>query len=176
LDKKDGGFYFNGEDAEQLIYRPKEIYDGALPSGNSVALHNLLRLARLTGDTDLSNAADRQFKAFAGKIAAYPWGYAHFLSGTDFMLGPSREIVIAGKAGYADTEAMLNTIRQAFMPETTVVFHPEGQAGSELEKLVPFLKEQRSVGGRATAYICDNQACQAPVTAYQEFAELLHLK
>jgi uncharacterized protein len=176
LDKKDGGFYFNGEDAEQLIYRPKEIYDGALPSGNSVALHNLLRLARLTGDADLSKAADRQFKAFAGKIIEQPWAYAHFLSGIDYMLGPSREIVIAGKAGYADTEAMLSAIRRAFMPETTVVFHPEGQAGSEIEKLVPFLKEQRSVGGRATAYICENQACQAPVTDYQQFAELLHLK
>lgn len=101
---------------------------------------------------------------------------AHFLSGTGFMLGPSREIVIAGKAGHADTEAMLSAIRRAFMPETTVVFHPEGQAGSEIEKLVPFLREQRSIGGKATAYICENQVCQAPVTDYQEFAELLHLK
>ncbi len=175
LDKKDGGYYFNGEDAEQLIYRPKEIYDGALPSGNSVALHNLLRLARLTGAADLSETADRQCKAFAVNISELPWGHAHFLSGISLMLGPAREIVIAGQAGHEDTEAMLSAIRRAFMPETTVVFHPEDQGGSEIEKLVPHLREQRSVDGKATAYICENQACQAPVTDYQEFAELLHL-
>jgi uncharacterized protein YyaL (SSP411 family) len=63
----------------------------------------------------------------------YPWGYAHFLSGIDFMLGSSREIVIAGKVGHADTEAMLSAVRRAYMPGTTVVFHPDGRRAVRLK-------------------------------------------
>jgi uncharacterized protein len=173
-DEANGGFFFNGRDAEQLISRPKEIYDGALPSGNSVALLNLLRLARLTGDEILTEMAEKQVKAFSGSIGEYPWGYTHFLRGVDFMLGPTREIVIAGKAGEPEVEAMLRSARQTFMPNAVVAFHPEGKSGSsEIEKLVPFLKEQRSVDGKAAAYICENYACQAPVTDYQQFVEIL---
>ncbi|MDD4334087.1 MAG: thioredoxin domain-containing protein, partial [Desulfotomaculaceae bacterium] len=106
-DAENGGFYFNGKDAEQLISRPKEVYDGAMPSGNSVALLNLLRLARLTANEKLTEIAERQIKAFSGSIGQYPWGYTHFLMGIDFMLGPTREIVIAGRAGETDTESML---------------------------------------------------------------------
>ncbi|MFA4886103.1 MAG: thioredoxin domain-containing protein, partial [Desulfotomaculaceae bacterium] len=172
-DKENGGFFFNGEDAEQLISRPKEIYDGALPSGNSVALHNLLRLARLTGDADLSDAAEKQITAFAGRVGEYPWGYTHFLTGIDLMLGPSREIVIAGKAGEADTEAMLSAVRRAFVPETAVIFHPAGDDGEEIEKTAPFVKEQLPVNGKATAYVCENYACREPVKDLEELLGLL---
>lgn len=172
-DKENGGFFFNGEDAEQLISRPKEIYDGALPSGNSVALHNLLRLARLTGDAHLSETAEKQITAFAGMVGEYPWGYTQFLTGVDFMLGPSREIVIAGKAGDADTEAMLSAVRRAFVPETAVIFHPAGDDGEEIEKSAPFVKEQLPVNGKATAYVCENYACREPVTDLEELLELL---
>jgi uncharacterized protein YyaL (SSP411 family) len=172
-DKENGGFFFNGEDAEQLISRPKEIYDGALPSGNSVALHNLLRLARLTGEADLSEAAEKQITAFAGRVGEYPWGYTQFLTGIDFMLGPSREIVIAGKAGDADTEAMIRAVRRAFRPATTVVFHRSGDDGERIEKTVPFVKEQLPINGKATAYVCENYACREPVTDLGELLGLL---
>jgi hypothetical protein len=172
-DEENGGFYFNGKDAEQLISRPKEVYDGALPSGNSVALLNLMRLARLTVDEKLTEIAEKQVKAFSGSIVEYPWGYTHFLMGVDFMLGPIREIVIAGKAEDDETEAMLQAARHAFMPNALLVFHPEGEAGYEIEKLVPFLKEQQPVDGKTAAYICKNYACQAPVTDVQQFIEML---
>lgn len=172
-DEENGGFFFNGKDAEQLISRPKEVYDGAMPSGNSVALLNLLRLALMTGNGNLTEITERQLKVFSGSIGDYPWGYTHFLMGVDFMLGPAREIVIAGDMGDADTRAMLEAVRQTFMPNTVVAFHPEGEAGFEIEKLIPFLKEQRPAGGKAAAYICENYACQAPVTDYQKFVEIL---
>ncbi|NLI13239.1 MAG: thioredoxin domain-containing protein [Peptococcaceae bacterium] len=172
-DKENGGFFFYGEDAERLIARPKEIYDGALPSGNSAALHNLLRLARLTGNTELLEMADKQIAAFAGEISKHPWGYTHFLSGIDLMLGPAREIVIAGKSGEADTEAMLSAVRRAFIPETAAVFHPAGESGKGIEKAAPFVKEQLPVNGKATAYICQNYACREPVTDPEELARLL---
>ncbi|MDD2554108.1 MAG: thioredoxin domain-containing protein [Desulfotomaculaceae bacterium] len=172
-DAENGGFYFNGKDAEQLISRPKEVYDGAMPSGNSVALLNLLRLARLTANEKLTEIAERQIKAFSGSIGQYPWGYTHFLMGIDFMLGPTREIVIAGRAGETDTESMLRAVRQTFMPDTVMALHPEGEAGGEIEKLVPFMEEQRSVDGKAAAYVCENYACQAPVTDLEQFVEML---
>ncbi|MFX4262236.1 thioredoxin domain-containing protein [Pelotomaculum propionicicum] len=172
-DEENGGFFFNGKDAEQLISRPKEIYDGALPSGNSVALVNLLRLALLTAGQSFADMAEKQVKAFAGSIGDYPWGYTHFLMGVDLLLGPARGIVIAGRAGDADTEAMLRAVSQTFMPNTVVAYHPEGEAGRQIEKLVPFLKEQRLVDGKAAAYICENYACQAPVTDHRQFVEAL---
>lgn len=172
-DEEKWGFFFNGKDAEQLISRPKEIFDGALPSGNSVALLNLLRLSLLTADQSYADTAEKQVKAFAGSIGEQPWGYTHFLMGVDLLLGPARVIVIAGREGDADTEAMLRAVRQTFLPNAVVVFHPEGEAGRQIEKLVPNLKDKRMVDGKATAYICENYACQAPVTDHRQFVEML---
>jgi hypothetical protein len=168
-DRESGGFFFYGEDAEQLIARPKEIYDGALPSGNSVMLLNLLRLSRLTGDEALAEVAEKQVHAFAGEIADHPQAYSYFMMGLNFYLGPAREVVIAGKPGEVVAESMLKAIRSRFMPETVVAFNPDGGTGTDLEKLAPFLREQRSIDGKATAYVCQNYACQAPTTDYRQF-------
>jgi uncharacterized protein YyaL (SSP411 family) len=173
-DQENGGFFFYGEDAEQLIIRPKEIYDGALPSGNSVMLLNLLRLARLTGDGALSDKAERQVRTFAGEVADNPQACSFFMSGLDFYLGPTREVVIAGKSGDALVESMLKAVRRRFMPETVIAFNPDDGAGTDLEKLAPFLKEQRAINGKATAYVCQNYACQAPITDYQQFIDTLN--
>ncbi len=168
-DRESGGFFFYGEDAEQLIARPKEIYDGALPSGNSVMLLNLLRLSRLTGDEALAEVAEKQVHAFAGEIADHPQAYSYFMMGLNFYLGPAREVVIAGKPGEVVAESMLKAIRSRFMPETVVAFNPDGGTGTDLEKLAPFLREQRSIDGKATAYVCQNYSCQAPTTDYRQF-------
>ncbi|OPZ75118.1 MAG: hypothetical protein BWY80_00288 [Firmicutes bacterium ADurb.Bin456] len=172
-DRQNGGFFFYGEDAEELIVRPKEIYDGALPSGNSVMLLNLLRLARLTGNETLQDEAERQVRAFAGDVAEYPQAYSFFMMGLDFFLGPAREIVIAGKAGDALAKRMLKAAQRRFMPETVVIFNPADSTGTDLLKMAPGLGEKRSLDGKATAYICQNYACQAPVTGYQDFIAAL---
>ncbi len=172
-DVENGGFYFNGEDAEQLIARPKELYDGAIPSGNSVALLNLLRLARLTGDEELSEIAGKQINSFAAEVENHPTGYTFFLQGIDFYLGPTREVVIAGRPDADDTKVMLSAVRSQYNPQTVVIFHPEGATGKEIEALVPFVQEQRLANDRATAYVCHNYACQAPVNDVAEFMELL---
>lgn len=172
-DAEEGGFFFYGNDAEQLIARPKEIYDGAMPSGNSVALLNLMRLARLTGDDSLSDTAEKQARAFAGEVGQHPRGYTHFLMGLDFLFGPTREIVIAGRPGEAAAEAMVKAVRRRFIPEAVIAFHPEGEEGAEIEELAPFLKDQNQIDGKATAYICQNYACMAPTTDYNKFINIL---
>lgn len=172
-DRENGGFYLNGYDAEQLIYRPKSFYDGALPSGNSAALHSLLRLSRLTGETALAEMADRQVKAYSGYVGQYLWGFTHFLTGLDFMLGPARSIVIAGNEGDAGARKMLRALQQVFRPGTVAAFHQEGKAGALIEELAPHTKAQHSIDGRAAAYICENYACHEPVTDYRQFLELI---
>ncbi|MDD3654846.1 MAG: thioredoxin domain-containing protein, partial [Desulfotomaculaceae bacterium] len=172
-DQENGGFYLYGIDAEQLIARPKETYDGALPSGNSVALANLLRLARLTGDEALTQTAEKLVSAFAGEVQQAPHGYPHFLIGVDFLLGPAREIVIAGETDDPWVNKMLQTVRKKYLPEAVVIFHPSGTDGRDIEKIAPFLTEQLPIEGKATAYICQNYACQAPVTEYSELVDML---
>ena len=172
-DSENGGFYFYGADAEQLIARPKELYDGAIPSGNSVALLNLLRLARLTGEEELAKIAGEQINTFADEVENHPPGYAFFLQGVDFYLGPTREVVIAGRPDSADTVAMLNAVHTHYNPQTVVILHQEGGAGKDIEALAPFVQEHRRADDRATAYVCQNYACQAPVNDVESFLELL---
>jgi len=171
-DRQNGGFYFNGADAEELIARPKEIYDGALPSGNSVALVNLLRLALLTGDDELAETAEKQINAFANIVKDHPRGYAHYLLGVYFSLGPSREIVIAGRAEDPGVIKMLQAVRHQFLPDTVIIFHPAGDAVQGIEELAPFIREQQPIDGMATAYVCQNHACLSPVTDVDELSGL----
>ena len=172
-DDRNGGFYFYGEDSEELLARPKEVYDGALPSGNSVMLLNLLRLARLSGNSRLEEKAARQMAAFSGDVAQQPRGYTHFLMGAQFALGPAREIVVAGRQGERGLQNMLEAVRKMFLPESVVAFHPEEDGRQEIEDLAPYLKENRTVGGNATAYVCQGYACREPVTDADKLRQLL---
>ncbi|QKI81428.1 thioredoxin domain-containing protein [Kroppenstedtia eburnea] len=171
-DEEEGGLYFTGRDAEKLLTRTKEVYDGAVPSGNSVAALNLARLARLTGDTGLREQADRQIRAFAGSVGQAPTAFSFFLTAVQFFLGTPKEIVIAGPDGDHDTELMIRRVQQAFLPEAVLLYKPEGK-GEEVTQLVPFLAEQGAIQGRATAYVCENYACMAPATTLEELAERL---
>ncbi len=172
-DGERGGFFFTGRDAEQILARPKEVYDGAMPSGNSVAALNLLRLARLTGDPDLDELAGRQLQAFAGTVAPQPAAYAFFLSAVDFALHPSLEVVVAGEPEAGDTAAILDVLRKAYLPEAVVVLRPEGEEGERVASLAPYTADQGPVDGRTAAYVCSNFACDMPVTGPEALAERL---
>ncbi|MDA8353868.1 MAG: thioredoxin domain-containing protein [Firmicutes bacterium] len=171
-DEEADGLYFTGKDAEELLTRTKEIYDGAIPSGNSVAALNLARLARLTGDTELRDQADRQIKAFAGSISNAPMAFSFFLTAVQFFQGEPKEIVITGPAGDETTQNMLRYVQLQFLPEAVLLYKPEGE-GDQLSRLVPFTMEQRTVDGRATAYICENFACHTPATSLTELEKRL---
>jgi uncharacterized protein len=172
-DDREGGFYLNGSDAEQLLARPKEVYDGALPSGNSVAALNLLRLARITGESRLEELAEKQIQAFSGNVGSYPPGYTHFLMALQFAYYPGKEIVVAGSRDAEDTKRMLRAVHQVFLPQAVRLFRPEGPEALEIERLVPFIKEQKAIEGRATAFVCENYACQSPTTDVEQFMTLL---
>ena len=172
-DEEQGGLFMYGNDSEQLIIRPKELYDGAAPSGNSVSTLNFLRLARLTGDHELEQLAHKQFEYFGSLVKAYPSGYSYFLIALLFSSTTTKEIVITGNPEQIDTKAMLQTINDVFLPHAVFHVNVQSNVQDELAKLVPFLADQKSLNGTATAYICENYSCQSPITDASQFAEIL---
>jgi len=123
-DEKEGGFFFTSRDAEKLLVRQKEIYDGAIPSGNSIAALDLIRLSRLFAEKKFDTKAELLLKAFSPNISSNPDGYAQALIALDFALGPSREIVIAGSEQHDETDKMIDIVYQYFIPNKIVVFRP----------------------------------------------------
>ncbi len=146
-DEQEGGFYFTARDSEKLLVRDKEIYDGAVPSSNSVAALNLLRLARMTGNTTWEEQADRMFKAFFHLVSDFPSAYTQFLQAVDFALGPGKEMVIAGDLGHEATQRMVATIHRRFLAQSGVAALRTGRRVSETGRPGPFY--QRSAGGRS---------------------------
>lgn len=168
-DEKDGGFFFTPSDGEQLIVKQKELYDGAVPSGNSVAYFNLLRLGRLTGDPEFEARAARLAAYASSQVSLAPLAYTAFLTALDFALGPTREIVISGSG--EEAQKMLKLVQATYLPDSVVVGYEPGDA--TLETVAPFVKSQPPVDGRAAAYVCRNHACERPVTDVLELSALL---
>jgi uncharacterized protein YyaL (SSP411 family) len=161
-DAEHGGFFTTADDAEELLFRHKSVYDGALPSGNSVAAWNLVRLARLTGRTELEEAAERTLACF-GSAARTPMAHTVWLLALDGALGPSFEVVVAGDPAAADTRALLRAFQERYLPHLVLLLRPDGEAPA-IAELAPFTRDQTSRAGKATAYVCRDHACRAPTT------------
>ncbi len=172
-DDESGGFFFTADDGENLLVRTKEIYDGATPSGNSVAALNLLRLGRITGRTDLEVRAQRIGRAFAGSVGQFPSAYTQFLTAVEFAIGRSYEVVIAGNADAEDAKALVRSLRQPFLPNKVVVFRPMGPESADIINIAPYTKDQTSLDGKATVYVCRNFACELPTADTQTMLGLL---
>ncbi len=173
-DAKGGGFYFTAEDGENLLVRQKEIYDGAVPSGNSVQVLNLLRLGRMTAATEFEEKAARIGWAFSKIAAQSPSAFTQLMVGLDFAVGPSFEVVIAGDAQTADTREMLRALRTHFIPNKVVLLRPSDEAAPEITRLAEFTRYQSSLQGKATAYVCLNFRCKLPTTEVSEMLRSLN--
>lgn len=173
-DEEKGGLFFYGKDGEELLTRPKEIYDGAIPSGNSVAAYNMLKLSRITGDQNLEEHARRIFNAFAGEVILHPSAHSFLMTALQFALGASREIVIAGAIDADDTVEMIWKIHSLYLPDTVAIFHPVDNDGEQIWELIPFIKDMKPLEGKATAYICENFACRPPVMDIDEILKHLN--
>jgi len=164
---KDGGFYLAGNN-DELIARPMEIFDGALPSGNAVAMHNLLRLSRLTGDAQLAAEAAAIVDHFAGTAQRAPSGVLHLLSGVLMADSKSKEIVLVGDRNSDAAGKMLDIIQQHYSPNTVVLWHDK-----QIEQLAPFTRGQKTRKGKVTAYVCENFQCNLPVSNVADLKRLL---
>jgi hypothetical protein len=168
-----GGFFFTADENRDLPSRRKEFYDGAVPSGNSVMIENLLRLGRLTGRADLDKKADELLAAAGSAVARLPAGHTQLLSGLDFVLGPSREIVIVGRPAGRDTRRLLETLGKKFLPRTTVLVRPADEESPPILELAPYARAMTMLEGRAAAYVCSDFRCQRPTTDPRRLLELL---
>jgi uncharacterized protein YyaL (SSP411 family) len=155
-DPEEGGF-FGTRAASELVLRLKEDYDGAEPSGNSGMALLLLRLARYTGRDDFRKTAERTLRAFGRRLGAAPSAMPQMLVANIFAAAPPMEIVLAGP----ESPELLASLRQRFLPNAVVM------RAEQAPTAMP------AVDGRATAYVCENYACQLPVTSADALAELL---
>ena len=171
-----GGFYLTPDDGERLLVRKKEIYDGAIPSGNSVAMLNLLRLGRMTAKSDLEEKAAKTGLAFSRSVRKSPSAHTELMVALDFGIGPCYEVVIAGQAQAADTKAMVQALRTRFLPNKVVLLNPSEQKSSKIAQLAGFTRSQSSIGGAATAYVCLNHNCNLPTTDMNKMLELLNVR
>ena len=164
-DAQKGGLFMTASDSEKLLMRNKQIHDGAVPSGNSVALFNLLRLGHITGNTNYLEKAEALTRAFSGQVERYPPGYAHMMMALEYAFNPNYEVVISGRPEAADTKAMLEALRRTFIPGKVVILRPaEGTEAAEIIRMAPYTEFMVPRDGMATAYVCTNFVCQLPTT------------
>lgn len=161
-DNEQGGFYFSGADGEVLIARSKELYDGAMPSGNSLAALALLRLARMTNQTELAELAETTVKTFSGQVAEHPQAYTGFLLAVDLYFEAPRQVIVAGGRGDKTVRDMLELLGTRFLPTTSVLLNDSDNADN-VAAVLPQVAAELPVNGAATAFICENFACQLPV-------------
>jgi len=172
-DDQNGGLYFTAEGQIDLIVRSKEIYDGAIPSGNSVAVLNLLRIGRMTANPDLEVKARLIGSAFSNQVSSVPVGHTQLLSAMLFAFGPAYEVVITGDAEAADTKTMLEVLNLNYNPNKITLFRPVNNEKPSITELAEFTKSQIPIDGKATAYVCKDYTCSAPTTDIKKMLMLL---
>jgi uncharacterized protein YyaL (SSP411 family) len=171
-DEAQGGFFYTGKDHETLIARSKDPHDSSIPSGNSMAVTALLRLARLTGRTGFQDKAETTLRLFRGLMADSPTAAGQLLTALDFYLGPVQEFAVVGEARAAETKRVFQAIHGGFRPNKVVAWKAPTEGGEEIDKLVPLLADKKAAGG-VTTYICQNSTCQAPLVGPEAIEEAL---
>jgi hypothetical protein len=172
-DNKNGGFYFTQINKELDNFRQKDIYDGAIPSGNSISLLNLIKLARITADTDLEEKAMLIIKAFSQTIEKSPEAYTQFITSFDFFISPSYEIVIVGDFDAIETKRILRAINSRFIPNKIVILKSSDNMKTKITDIAGYLKDFKMINNRPTIYVCSNNACKAPTNDINTMLTLL---
>ncbi len=168
-DGEHGGLFFTADDSIELPLRDKSFYDGAIPSGNSVAMHNLLRLNHLTGETRWEEKAEEIALASGVADASHPLGFTMLLSSLDYALGPSSQIAIVGSPEDESTTDLLKALRSRFLPNKSVLL----AWGEEINGIAPFTRNLNRIDGKSAAYVCTGQSCHPPATSPVEMMLLL---
>ena len=163
-DVTNGGFFLGSESSEKLIVRAKTGYDGAMPSGNSVAAMNCSKLNRITGETKWAEISDKIFITFSNEIQKTPSGYASMVNAFLFNTDNPKEIVIVGSGKDSDTISAIEKIKSEYVPNKVIIFK---DTDDELNKLSPLAKwtvTQETIDEKTTYYICQDFACKIPTT------------
>ena len=169
-----GGYYFTAKDGEDLITRQKENYDGAIPSGNSVSMLNLLRLSQITGDQEYERKADIISRVFAESIRKNPSAHTFLMTAVDFAVGPTYSLVISGDTGKEDTIKLLESIRKEFLPNKTLIHRATEQEMAPIDEIADYVMFFDKYLDKATAYVCINKTCKPPTNEIKKMIEYLN--
>ena len=169
-DEPSGQFYDTGHDHEQLVVRPRDISDNAIPSGSSMAADVLLRLSVITGDSDYERRAVTALRSARDLMTRFPTGSGHWLCALDFYLSTAKEVAIVGDLAKPETRALAAEVYGHFIPNR--VFLGRNDGDDSLAGL-PLMEGREKVNGRVTAYVCQNYVCQLPVDDPAELARQL---
>lgn len=170
-DHDEGGFFFTANDHEALLARVKDLRDGATPSGNSVHLMNLLRLAVMTGDEGLREMADATLRRLAPGVLGRAGTAERFLAAAEFALAGPVELAVVGDPSDESTRALLRTIREQYLPNRVIMLLDPAAPQNAFPS--PLLKDRPLAGGKPAAYVCRNYACLRPATTPETLREQL---
>lgn len=160
---KNGGFFIGGKNAEKLIIRAKDSYDGAIPSGNSVAVNNLFRLGKLTGDLKWKNHANRTLRAFTEQAKKSPTGFAHMITGFLFDFKDPIELVIVADSKKSNMKDILKKINTRYYPNKIIILKDISKS-NKLGEIAPWTKNHVMIDNKPTYYLCENFTCKRPTT------------
>ncbi|SDH25727.1 hypothetical protein SAMN05192534_10362 [Alteribacillus persepolensis] len=169
-DAENGGFFFYGHDAEQLLVRPKETFDGAMPSGNSVAAVQLLRLARFTGEHRYEEKTRQALAAFAKELKQYPSGHMYFLQSYLLLHSHMKEVIVLTNDNDEKANVMTEQLTQEFYPEVTYLISDKPE---HFQEVAPFAASYEKKEGKTTIFVCENFACHQPVTETDDALAML---
>ena len=167
-----GFFYQSSDRGERILLRRIELFDGAQPSGNALMFHNLLRLGHLSGNGRYLQAADHLARSYADTLRSHPTAHTFSLAALDYLLGPSYELVIAGRKDDPTVHGMITAVRKTYAPNTVVLFRPE-EDEPPIAGISPFVREQRMVQGKPTFYLCTDFTCNLPLFEIDEVMNIL---
>jgi uncharacterized protein YyaL (SSP411 family) len=172
-DTAGGGFFTTAEGDDSLLLRMKDDYDGAEPSGNAIALIDLLRLAQITNRADYHSAAESTLRALSRRILTQPPAVPQMLVALAYSLASKRQVVLAGDSGASLTKTLLRRLHDHFLPNSITLLIYSEDTRSKLASLIPVIGSMREVDGQPTAYVCRNYVCQLPTNEVSKFVELL---
>ncbi|WP_317087143.1 hypothetical protein [Clostridium neonatale] len=172
FDEKNAGFFLYGKDSEKLIARPKELFDGAIPSGNSVAAYNLIRLARITGKSLFEEISKDVLDYIAGSIISEEINHSFFLIASSFALNETKELICVIK-DESEKEKIKDTLSDMQAFNLTVIIKNE-ENSSELEELIPYTKDYTLKDNKATYYLCEGNSCFPPTNNLNEILAKFH--
>ena len=163
-DKDRGGFFLTGDGHEELLVREKPMYDGAEPAGTSVAVLNLLRLHEFTTDPQYREQAENAFRYAAPTLKSNPISLSEMLLALDFLLDRAKQVVVVlpREAGKDEAAPLLSAFRDRFVPNRVLSVVREGQEQEKAARVIPWVRGKEAVGGRVTAYVCEERTCMAP--------------
>jgi uncharacterized protein YyaL (SSP411 family) len=173
-DHANGGLFFTADDSEELLIRQKEYYDGAIPSGNSVAFYNMIRLSRLIHEPDLEKKASMLIGVFSEGLASLPLGHTMMMTALNFSIGPAFEVVIKGEPDASETKEMIKALRKNYLPNIITLLNPEKSGVLDFNLDIPGEHALESVPEKKTkAYVCVNYTCKEPTASVSRMLELL---